>query len=74
MSSVTRSAVTGVGGYLPEMRVTNADLESLVETSDAWIQERTGIKARHRGARLHQVGLAAREVRLTGGKLGLGCG
>jgi len=48
--SVTRTAVTGVGGYLPETVVTNADLESVVDTSDAWIQERTGIKARHRAA------------------------
>ncbi len=50
MSSVTRSAVTGVGGYLPDTVVTNADLEKVVDTSDAWIQERTGIKARHRAA------------------------
>jgi 3-oxoacyl-[acyl-carrier-protein] synthase-3 len=42
--------VTGVGGYLPENRVTNTDLEKVVDTSDAWIQERTGIKARHRAA------------------------
>ena len=48
--SVTRSAVTGVGGYLPETLVTNADLEKVVDTSDIWIQERTGIKARHRAA------------------------
>jgi 3-oxoacyl-[acyl-carrier-protein] synthase-3 len=47
---VTRSAVTGVVGYLPDTLVTNADLEKIVETSDAWIQERTGIKARHRAA------------------------
>jgi 3-oxoacyl-[acyl-carrier-protein] synthase-3 len=42
--------VTGVGGYLPETVVTNTDLEKVVDTSDAWIQERTGIKARHRAA------------------------
>lgn len=50
MSSVLRTAVTGVGGYLPENRVTNADLEKIVDTTDAWIQERTGIRARHRVA------------------------
>ena len=50
MSSVTRSAVTGVGGYLPETIVTNADLAKVVDTSDTWIQERTGIKVRHRVA------------------------
>ncbi|HEX3887785.1 MAG TPA: 3-oxoacyl-ACP synthase, partial [Phenylobacterium sp.] len=47
---MTRSAVTGVGGYLPETVVTNTDLEKVVDTSDTWIQERTGIKARHRAA------------------------
>ena len=50
MSSVIRSAVTGVGGYLPETIVTNTDMEKVVETSDAWIVERTGIRARHRAA------------------------
>ncbi|KQW83733.1 beta-ketoacyl-ACP synthase III [Brevundimonas sp. Root1279] len=46
--SVIRSAVTGVGSYLPEQVVTNADLAEIVETSDEWIQERTGIKQRHK--------------------------
>jgi 3-oxoacyl-[acyl-carrier-protein] synthase-3 len=46
--SVIRSAVTGVGSYLPEQIVTNADLAEFVDTSDEWIQERTGIKQRHR--------------------------
>ncbi|MBN8552357.1 MAG: ketoacyl-ACP synthase III [Caulobacterales bacterium] len=48
--SVVRSAVTGVGAYLPEGVVTNADLAKVVDTSDAWIQERTGIKERRRAA------------------------
>lgn len=46
--SVIRSLVTGVGSYLPETIVTNADLSAMVDTSDAWIQERTGIRQRHR--------------------------
>jgi 3-oxoacyl-[acyl-carrier-protein] synthase-3 len=46
--SVTRSVVTGVGSFLPEQIVTNADLAAIVDTSDEWIQERTGIKQRHR--------------------------
>ena len=46
--SVIRSAVTGVGSYLPEQIVTNADLAQIVDTSDEWIQERTGIKRRHK--------------------------
>ena len=46
--SVTRSAVTGVGSYLPEQVVTNADLAKIVDTSDEWIVERTGIRQRHK--------------------------
>ena len=46
--SVIRSAVTGVGSYLPEQVVTNADLAEFVDTSDEWIIERTGIRQRHR--------------------------
>ena len=45
--SVIRSAVTGVGSFLPEKVVTNADLAKFVDTSDEWIVERTGIKQRH---------------------------
>ena len=49
--SVTRSAITGVGGYLPDEVVTNTDLSKLVDTSDAWIIERTGIRERRRAAK-----------------------
>ncbi|MGQ2989885.1 MAG: beta-ketoacyl-ACP synthase III [Brevundimonas sp.] len=45
--SVTRSAITGVGSFLPEKIVTNADLAKFVDTTDEWITERTGIKQRH---------------------------
>lgn len=41
------SRITGTGSYLPEKILTNHDLEAMVETSDEWIQERTGIKQRH---------------------------
>jgi 3-oxoacyl-[acyl-carrier-protein] synthase-3 len=40
--------VTGVGSYLPEQVVTNADLSKFVDTTDDWIVERTGIRQRHR--------------------------
>lgn len=36
----------GFGGYVPPTEVTNADLERIVDTSDAWIQRRTGIRTR----------------------------
>ncbi|MDH3389088.1 MAG: ketoacyl-ACP synthase III [Gammaproteobacteria bacterium] len=39
--------ISGTGGYLPENIMTNQDLEKLVDTSDQWIRERTGIKQRH---------------------------
>lgn len=38
--------ITGLGHFVPETKLTNQDLESLVETSDAWITTRTGIKER----------------------------
>jgi 3-oxoacyl-[acyl-carrier-protein] synthase-3 len=41
------SRVIGTGSFLPEKILTNQDLEKMVETSDAWIRERTGIKKRH---------------------------
>lgn len=39
-------SITGVGSYVPEKILTNADLEKMVETSDEWITSRTGIKER----------------------------
>jgi 3-oxoacyl-[acyl-carrier-protein] synthase-3 len=48
--SVIRSAVTGVGAYLPDNIVTNDQLAQTVDTSDAWIVERTGIRQRHMAA------------------------
>lgn len=40
------ACITGVEGYLPEYRLTNAELEKMVDTSDEWITSRTGIKER----------------------------
>jgi 3-oxoacyl-[acyl-carrier-protein] synthase-3 len=42
----TRVGITGIGAYVPERVLTNADLERMVETSDEWIVERTGIRER----------------------------
>jgi len=39
--------IVGVGGYLPERILSNDELSSMVDTSDAWIRERTGITQRH---------------------------
>lgn len=42
-----RSVVRGVGSYLPERIMTNAELSKTVETSDEWIRDRSGIQQRH---------------------------
>ncbi len=42
-----RSVIRGVGAYLPARVLTNADLSKMVDTSDEWIRERTGIEERH---------------------------
>ncbi len=45
--AVIRSVIRGVGAHLPKRVMTNADLAKIVDTSDEWIVERTGIRARH---------------------------
>jgi 3-oxoacyl-[acyl-carrier-protein] synthase-3 len=44
-----RSKIAGIGYYVPERVVTNDDLSKVMDTSDEWIQERTGIKERRYG-------------------------
>jgi 3-oxoacyl-[acyl-carrier-protein] synthase III len=44
---VTHSQILGTGAYAPSRILTNHDLEEIINTSDAWITERTGIKERH---------------------------
>jgi 3-oxoacyl-[acyl-carrier-protein] synthase-3 len=60
-----RAAITAVHGYVPPDLLTNADLAELVNTSDAWITERTGIKERHihNGEGLGTSHMAAEAVR-----------
>lgn len=41
-----RAAITAVGGYVPEYRLTNKILETMVDTNDEWIRSRTGIEER----------------------------
>jgi 3-oxoacyl-[acyl-carrier-protein] synthase-3 len=47
MLALPRSRILGTGHYLPPLVRTNADLEKMVDTSDQWITERTGIRQRH---------------------------
>jgi len=44
---VSYSRIAGTGSYLPEKTLTNAELETMVDTTDAWIRSRTGIEERH---------------------------
>ena len=46
MSNKINAAITAVGGFVPEDKLTNADLEKMVETNDEWIKSRTGISER----------------------------
>ena len=46
-SKVTGVKIKGIGKYVPEMVATNEDFTKIVETSDEWITQRTGIKQRH---------------------------
>ena len=46
MSQILRAAITSVGGYVPETKLTNFDLEKMVDTNDEWIKSRTGISER----------------------------
>lgn len=46
-----RAKISGTGSYLPERRLSNEDLEKMVDTSDQWIRERTGIRWRHMAAK-----------------------
>lgn len=62
-----RSRISGTGSYLPEKRLTNADLEKLVDTSDQWIVERTGIKSR----RIAEDGVGTSELALIASKQAL---
>ena len=44
---MNNARIAGTGSYLPDRVMTNAEMESFLDTSDAWIRERTGIEQRH---------------------------
>ena len=46
MSQKITAAITAVGGFVPEFRLTNQILETMVDTKDEWIVSRTGISER----------------------------
>ncbi len=56
--------IKGIGAYVPEAFLTNSDLERMVDTSDQWITERTGIKKRHKANPEQATSDLAREAAL----------
>ena len=70
--TVTRSVVLGCGSYLPRRTLTNDDLARMVDTSDEWIVQRTGIRERHvaaDGEMTSDLGLAAARAALADAKV-----
>jgi 3-oxoacyl-[acyl-carrier-protein] synthase-3 len=66
--TITRSVVLGCGSYLPVRRLSNAELSRMVDTSDEWIVQRTGIRERHiaaDGELTSDLGLAAARAALA---------
>lgn len=68
------AAITAVGGYVPEDKLTNADLEKIVDTTDEWIKSRTGVEERRilKGAGLGSSDLAVPAIRQLLEKRGIG--
>jgi len=62
---MTRAAITGTGFWVPDQVITNADLEKMMDTSDAWIVERSGIRER-RWLRIREDGY----TEITGAEMG----
>lgn len=58
---MTYSKILGTGSYLPKRVITNSEMEKMVDTTDAWIVERTGIKERHM-AEEHETALSMAEA------------
>ena len=69
---MSRAVIIATGSYLPEKILTNDDLSRMVETSDEWIRERTGIRARHivaEGEATSHLAIRAAQATLTNGGL-----
>ena len=72
MSQLVRPKISALGTYVPPRLLTNADLEKLVETTDQWIRERTGIRERHivdKGVATSDLGLQAAKRALAERKI-----
>lgn len=67
MSTVKRAKITALGTYVPPRILSNTDLEKMVETTDQWIMERTGIRERH----IVDKGVATSDLATEAAKLAL---
>ena len=68
MSEILRAKISALGTYVPPRLLTNADLEKMVETTNQWIMERTGIRERHivdKGVATSDLGLEAAKKALA---------
>ena len=74
MTKKTTAAITAVGGYVPPDKLTNFDLEKMVDTNDEWIRTRTGISERRilKGEGLATSDMAAPAVKTLLEKRGIG--
>ncbi len=73
--SLKKAVLRGCGAYLPEKTLSNDDLAKMVDTSDAWISERTGIRERHvaaDGERTSDLAVEAARAALTAAGMGAG--
>lgn len=66
---MNKTIIAGIGKYIPEKTVTNEALTKVMDTSDEWIQERTGIKERHYAKRYEEtttsIGVTAAEIAIS---------
>jgi 3-oxoacyl-[acyl-carrier-protein] synthase-3 len=72
VSQLVRPKISALGTYVPPRLLTNADLEKIVETTDQWIRERTGIRERHivnKGVATSDLGLQAAKRALAERKI-----
>jgi 3-oxoacyl-[acyl-carrier-protein] synthase III len=72
VSQLVRPKISALGAYVPPRLLTNADLEKMVDTTDQWIRERTGIRERHivdKGVATSDLGLQAAKRALAERKI-----
>jgi 3-oxoacyl-[acyl-carrier-protein] synthase III len=67
VSQIVRAKISALGTYVPPRLLTNADLEKMVDTTDQWIRERTGIRERH----IAEKGVAASDLAAEAAKVAL---